>query len=247
MRTKMRTLCRGGLLAAAALPAARLRARECPAFHPGPEHEILAAAAGDFDLAFSDGGTGTSSCALGLGGRWLLEHVQAEFCGRPYEGRGATSYDQARRKYVNVWIDSVSPAPLVSEGSYDAATRTLTLVGDMTTPDGKTVQATLVHVYGDAGRRTFALKVPGPDDKDAEVFRDDPDAVVRRAVEAGATAGRGVREHRMPRGVHRQGGCVDPFGRIWFAGDRSPLRPRARRLRAAGGGDEGRAPEGRDP
>lgn len=59
-----------------------------------------------------------------------------------------------------------------------------------------------------------------------ELFCDDPDAVVKRALDAGAT-GRphGVRDHQMPWGTHRQGGFVDPFGHIWFVGDRSPLRP----------------------
>jgi len=58
-----------------------------------------------------------------------------------------------------------------------------------------------------------------------ELFCDDPDAVVRRALEAGATGRSGVRDHQMPWGPHRQGGFVDPFGHIWFVGDRSPLRP----------------------
>jgi PhnB protein len=59
-----------------------------------------------------------------------------------------------------------------------------------------------------------------------EVFTDDPDSVVRRAVEAGAD-GRidGVRDHEMPWGKHRQGGFVDPFGHRWLVGDRSPLKP----------------------
>ncbi len=58
-----------------------------------------------------------------------------------------------------------------------------------------------------------------------ELFCDDPDAVIERAVREGATRGRHVtRDHAMPWGTHRQGGFVDPFGHIWFVGDRSPLR-----------------------
>jgi uncharacterized glyoxalase superfamily protein PhnB len=57
-----------------------------------------------------------------------------------------------------------------------------------------------------------------------EVFCDDPDAFVERAVRAGAD-GRNdpVRNHAAPWGVHRQGGFVDPFGHIWLVGDPSPL------------------------
>jgi len=57
-----------------------------------------------------------------------------------------------------------------------------------------------------------------------ELLCDDPDAVVRRALEAGATGRSGVRDHQMPWGPHRHGGFMDPFGHIWLVGDRSPLR-----------------------
>jgi uncharacterized glyoxalase superfamily protein PhnB len=58
-----------------------------------------------------------------------------------------------------------------------------------------------------------------------EVFVDDPDAFVRRAVAAGADGSVDeVRDHDAPWGTHRQGGFVDPFGHLWLVGDRSPLR-----------------------
>ena len=57
-----------------------------------------------------------------------------------------------------------------------------------------------------------------------EVFVDDPDAFVARAVAAGADGGVDpVRTHEMPWGPHRQGSFVDPFGHLWLVGDRSPL------------------------
>jgi uncharacterized glyoxalase superfamily protein PhnB len=58
-----------------------------------------------------------------------------------------------------------------------------------------------------------------------EVFVDDPDTFVARAVAAGATAGSEVVNHQVPWGEHRQGGFRDPFGHNWSVGDRSPLRP----------------------
>jgi uncharacterized glyoxalase superfamily protein PhnB len=57
-----------------------------------------------------------------------------------------------------------------------------------------------------------------------EVFCDDPDARIARALAAGAKGSLDrIRDHAMPWGKHRQGGFVDPFGHIWFVGDRSPL------------------------
>jgi uncharacterized glyoxalase superfamily protein PhnB len=58
-----------------------------------------------------------------------------------------------------------------------------------------------------------------------EIFCDDPDAVVAQAVQAGANASdHPIRNHEAPWGTHRQGGFVDPYGHIWFVGDRTPLR-----------------------
>jgi uncharacterized glyoxalase superfamily protein PhnB len=60
-----------------------------------------------------------------------------------------------------------------------------------------------------------------------EVFVDDPDAFVSRAVAAGADASRDpVRDHAAPWGIHRQGSFFDPFGHLWLVGDRSPLQRR---------------------
>jgi PhnB protein len=56
-----------------------------------------------------------------------------------------------------------------------------------------------------------------------EVFVDDPDDVIERAVAAGAIAGAGIEDHRVPWGTHRQGGFTDPFGHRWSVGDKSPL------------------------
>jgi PhnB protein len=58
-----------------------------------------------------------------------------------------------------------------------------------------------------------------------EVFCDDPDALIARALAAGATGSLDdLRNHQAPWGIHRQGHFVDPFGHIWLVGDRSPLR-----------------------
>jgi uncharacterized glyoxalase superfamily protein PhnB len=58
-----------------------------------------------------------------------------------------------------------------------------------------------------------------------EVFVDDPDNLVARAVAAGADASRDpVRDHETLWGTHRQGSFFDPFGHLWLVGDKSPLR-----------------------
>ena len=58
-----------------------------------------------------------------------------------------------------------------------------------------------------------------------ELFVDNPDEVIARAVNAGAQGG-GMQDHQAPWGTHRQGGFIDPFGHNWLVGDRSPLGTR---------------------
>jgi len=57
-----------------------------------------------------------------------------------------------------------------------------------------------------------------------ELFVDDPDTVIARAVAAGAAGGE-IKDHFHAWGKHRQGGFIDPFGHNWLVGDRSPLNP----------------------
>jgi PhnB protein len=57
-----------------------------------------------------------------------------------------------------------------------------------------------------------------------EVFVDDPDGFIDRAVSAGADdSADKIRDHEAPWGIHRQGSFLDPFGHLWLVGDRSPL------------------------
>lgn len=57
-----------------------------------------------------------------------------------------------------------------------------------------------------------------------EVFRDDPDAFIARAVAAGADGSSDpITDHQAPWGLHRQGSFTDPFGHVWLVGDRTPL------------------------
>jgi uncharacterized glyoxalase superfamily protein PhnB len=56
-----------------------------------------------------------------------------------------------------------------------------------------------------------------------ELFADDPDEFLARALAAGATLRSPVEEHVLPWGTHRQGGFRDPFGHNWSVGDKSPL------------------------
>jgi hypothetical protein len=144
-----------------------------PEVKPGPEHALLKESEGIWDATIKSMGgesKGMGDYKIGLNGLWLLEHFKAEFGGMSFEGYGATSYDPAKKKYVNVWIDSMATSPMVSEGNYDKDTKTMTMVGSMPMPDGKSTKATMTTVFKDANSKTFSLRGTGPDGKEFEMI-----------------------------------------------------------------------------
>jgi len=154
--------------------AARLAANEQPDVKPGPELAVLKESEGVWDATIKtkEGESkGVQSCKSDLNGLWFLEHFKADFGGMNFEGRGATSYDPAKKKYVGIWIDSMSTSPMVSEGTYDSKTKTMTMKGDMPMPDGKSMKATMTTVTKDANTRVFTIRCAGPDGKDFEMLQ----------------------------------------------------------------------------
>ena len=69
----------------------------------------------------------------------------------------------------------------------------------------------------------------GPPTCRVELFCDDPDSFIARAVQCGAIGRTDPpRNHETPWGLHRQGSFVDPFGHLWLVGDKSPLDQQSR-------------------
>jgi hypothetical protein len=128
---------------------------------PGPEHAFLKEGEGVWDATAKSMGTeskGELHCKMALNGLWLIEHYKGESGGKAFEGRGAISYDPAKKRFVSVWIDSMVPSPMNSEGTYDKGTKTMTLLGDMPLPDGKSMKSKITITYKDANTKVLSLK-----------------------------------------------------------------------------------------
>ena len=80
---------------------------------------------------------GTMTYKMEVGGTWLVGDFEGDFGGMKFNGKGLDSYDANKKKYVSVWVDSMSTAPMTMEGTYDAAKKTMTMSGEATGPDGK--------------------------------------------------------------------------------------------------------------
>ena len=156
--TTLRWFCAVALAAGLLAPAAP--AQEFP--KPGPEHELLKKMVGTWDLTMKGGGMeskGTVTYKLDLGGLWLVGHLESDFGGMKFSGRGYDTYDAGKKKYVSVWIDSMSTSPMVMEGTYDAAKKSLTMTGEGPGMDGKITKWRSVSETPDDNTVNFRMYV----------------------------------------------------------------------------------------
>ncbi len=129
---------------------------------PGTEHKVLEESVGTWDctvkMAESPGESKcTSVSRMSLGGLWLVTDFEGDFGGIPFQGHGLDSYDKTTKKYVGVWVDSMSTGPIVMEGDYDARTRTLTMTGEGPGMTGKPVRYRNVTTLTDRDHHTFRM------------------------------------------------------------------------------------------
>jgi hypothetical protein len=84
-----------------------------------------------------------------------------------FEGHGVETYDVARKKYVGIWTDSMSTGLMTSEGTHDAATKTMT--GWMEGPDmeGKVTRMRSTVTMTDLDTRVFSMYNVAPDGKES--------------------------------------------------------------------------------
>lgn len=155
----MKSLCRFGALvfaAAVAVPAAR--AQEAP--KPGPELEVLKKWEGTWDVTMKAGGMehkGTMTCKMELGGMWLVSSLESGTPGAQVYGKGLDSYDAVSKKYVSVFVDSMSNRPLVMEGTYDKDKKTLTMAGEGPGMDGKPTKYKAATTFTDDDTVTASM------------------------------------------------------------------------------------------
>ena len=119
---------------------------------PGPEHEVLKKLVGTWDTTMKFGGMeikGVVTYKMDLGGLWLLSSLESEIGGMKFQGHGMDSYDLIKKKYVGVWVDSMSTSPLVMEGTFDKEKKTLTMTGEGPGMDGKPTKYKTVSEWKD--------------------------------------------------------------------------------------------------
>jgi hypothetical protein len=138
---------------------------------PGPEQAMLAKDNGNWKaevtMWMKPGAPpmtskGTLSNKMILGGRYQQTSFKGDMMGMPYEGTGTTAYDKARKVWVSSWADNMSTGIMNMEGTYDAATRTMTFTGKMLCPaNGKWCE--MKQVMKKLDDNTEVMEMYGPD------------------------------------------------------------------------------------
>lgn len=127
---------------------------------PGPEHAYLKRMEGNWDTTMKMAGQeskGTAVFKMDLGGLWLASTFDGSVMGQKFTGRGYDTYDAAKKKFVSIWLDSMSTTPMLMEGTYDEAKKTLTMIGDAPGMDGKMTKHKAVSTMPDDNTINFAM------------------------------------------------------------------------------------------
>ncbi len=128
---------------------------------PGPEHQKLAAMAGDFICKFTSfqGPAGEPMVMEGtveakaiMGGRYVFETVEMPgMMGMPpMQGMGLYGYDNIAGEYFMLWWDNYSTGAIEVRGAMDEA-GALTMTGVMTDPMGGEVGFRMVNTFAEDG------------------------------------------------------------------------------------------------
>lgn len=138
---------------------------------PGPEHERLKKMEGTWNAKVKTGNEESAAVVtykMECGGLWLVGDFRGEFGGQRFQGRGMDGYDPEKKKYVSVWVDSMSFCPMLMEGSYDTAKKSLTMTGEAPGPDGKMAKHKMVTLMSDDDHHTFNMYIVAPDGQETK-------------------------------------------------------------------------------
>ena len=137
---------------------ALVRAQEAP--KPGPEHEKFKELVGEWDATVKMAGSESKAKAtykLDFGGFYLIENFEGDFGGMKFKGRGQCGYCPIKKKYFTIWIDSMSPSPMMMMGSFDKDGKTLTEEGEGPGMDGKMAKFKSVSTMTDKDTIEFKM------------------------------------------------------------------------------------------
>lgn len=146
---------------------------------PGAPHAALALAAGSYDVRLKSwhepGGepveeAGTATRQMILGGRVLVESMDATMMGAPFTGHGMSGYDNVSGKFWSTWMDNFSTGVMVSDGTCNAM-GVCEFRGSWNDPIKKgPVTARMTSRWASPTTQVFEMFGPGKDGKEMKMM-----------------------------------------------------------------------------
>lgn len=67
-------------------------------------------------------------------GLYQVQNVSGNVMGMPFEGMATTAYDNHKKMFISTWIDNMGSGIMKMEGTWDAASKSVTQTGKMVNP-----------------------------------------------------------------------------------------------------------------
>lgn len=133
---------------------------------PGEPHKRFSSLAGSWTTQVKEWrepgtapteSTGSAEMRMLLGGRFLQQEFTGEIMGQSFSGIGIDAYDNLRKKYITVWMDTMGTGIFIMEGTASPDGKTITLKGQHAEPGGGTMTHRGVWKLVDKNTQTFEM------------------------------------------------------------------------------------------
>ncbi len=114
----------------------------------------------------------TAKNSMIMGGRYQKSEHHGMMMGMPFEGMSLVGYDNATKKFQNIWIDNMGTGIMVMEGMWDDAANAVNLHGTMVDPiSGKEMKVREVYKFIDDNNQLLEMynTVDGKEFKSMEI------------------------------------------------------------------------------
>jgi hypothetical protein len=140
---------------------------------PGEPHRLLGEFAGRWNITtkiWEGPGQptetkGVSEVTSVLDGRFIQENFKGNFMGMEFVGLGLSGYDNVTKKFQSTWVDNMGTGILMMKGDYDAASKSLTYLGEYTNPTGALTTMKIVQKVVDRDNHVSEFFDKTPDGK----------------------------------------------------------------------------------
>ena len=85
---------------------------------------------------------------------WIASDFEGTLGPQKFQGHGLDGYDPVKKKYVGVWVDSMSGSPMSLEGAQDKDGK-LVMTGETSGHDGKPQKVKTITEMKDKDHFTF--------------------------------------------------------------------------------------------